>query len=73
MLTLLGFAGEALGLDRMSLANTEKRRTHTLFRQGREYLRGAVDKSSDVVRTLRDAFLALVKHQPTTVEVFGAI
>ena len=39
LLTLLGAAGEGLGMDRLLRANTVKRRTHSLFRQGREYLR----------------------------------
>ncbi len=34
LLTLLGAAGESLGYDRHLKANTEKRRTHSLFRQG---------------------------------------
>lgn len=34
LLTLLGATGEALGYDRMLKANTVKRRTHSLFRQG---------------------------------------
>lgn len=34
LLTVLGATGEALGYDRMLKANTEKRRTHSLFRQG---------------------------------------
>ena len=34
LLTLLGATGEALGYDRMLRANTVKRRTHSLFRQG---------------------------------------
>jgi hypothetical protein len=33
-LTLLGEAGEALGMDRHLKVNTVKRRTHSLFRQG---------------------------------------
>jgi hypothetical protein len=36
-LTLLGAAGESLGMDRMLKANTVKKRTHSLFRQGCEY------------------------------------
>jgi hypothetical protein len=35
MLTLLGAAAEAAGLDRYLKANTVKRRTHSLYRQGR--------------------------------------
>jgi len=37
LLTLLGQAGESLGMDRMLKANTVKRRTHSLFRQGCAY------------------------------------
>ena len=33
-LTILGAAGESLGLDRMLKSNTSKHRTHSLFRQG---------------------------------------
>ena len=35
LLTMLGAAGESLGYDRWLKANTVKRRTHSLFRQGR--------------------------------------
>lgn len=35
LLTVLGATGEAMGYDRMLKANTLKRRTHSLFRQGR--------------------------------------
>ena len=34
LLTLLGGAGESLGMDRHLKSNTVKRRTHSLFRQG---------------------------------------
>lgn len=34
LLTLLGSAGETLGMDRLLKANTVKRRTHSLLRQG---------------------------------------
>jgi hypothetical protein len=34
LLTLLGAAGEALGMDRLLKSNTAKTRTHSLFRQG---------------------------------------
>ena len=34
LLTLLGAAGESLGMDRHLKVNTTKRRTHSLFRQG---------------------------------------
>ena len=41
-LTLAGMASEKLGIDRIIKANTEKKRTHSLFRQGREVLTGAL-------------------------------
>ena len=34
LLTLLGAAGESLGMDRHLKSNTAKHRTHSLFRQG---------------------------------------
>jgi hypothetical protein len=34
LLTLLGAVGERLGMDRLLKANTSKKRTHSLFRQG---------------------------------------
>jgi Transposase DDE domain len=34
LLTMLGAAGESLGMDRQLKTNTSKRRTHSLFRQG---------------------------------------
>jgi hypothetical protein len=34
LLTMLGAAGEALGMDRLLKSNTAKTRTHALFRQG---------------------------------------
>ncbi len=73
LLTLLGAAGEALGLDRMLRANTVARRTHSLVRQGREYLRGAIGKLRDAATKLRRAFMDLVRHQPRTEEAFGEI
>ena len=37
LLTLLGAAGESLGMDRWLKVNTAKKRTHSLLRQGQEY------------------------------------
>src|ERR1700756_3207727 len=34
LLTMLGTAGESLGMDRLLKSNTSKTRTHSLFRQG---------------------------------------
>ncbi len=73
LLTLLGAAGEALGLDRLLRANTSTRRTHSLFRQGREYLRGTLGKAAGTARNLRAAFADAFRNQPHSREVFGEI
>ena len=41
LLTTLGHAGDKMGLDKQLRANTAKKPTHALYRQGREYVRGA--------------------------------
>jgi hypothetical protein len=66
--TLLGKAGEKLGLDRLLRANTSRRRTHSLFRQGREYLAGVV---SSVVGRLRDHFFKLLKRHASCGDVLA--
>jgi hypothetical protein len=42
LLTLVGTVSENFGLDRLLRANTSKVRTHSLFRQGREIVAGAL-------------------------------
>jgi hypothetical protein len=72
LLTLLGVAGENLGLDRRLRANTVTRRTHSLFRQGREYLRMLVAGARHLVELLRD-FQRLLRRQPLTRATFAQI
>lgn len=72
LLTLLGAAGEHLGLDRLLRANTVKRRTHSLFRQGREYLRMLVAGGRRGLDVLRE-FHRLFRRQPLTRTTFGQI
>jgi hypothetical protein len=71
LLTLLGAAGESLGLDRGLRANTVKRRTHSLFRQGREYIAGAIGRLADAARRLLESFRALVVRQPYVRSLWG--
>jgi hypothetical protein len=75
LLTLLGAAGEALGLDKRLRANTLKkpRRTHSLFRQGREYMRGVFGKGKNVLRRLRRKFLRLLSQHASSQEVYAWI
>jgi len=42
LLTLIGIESENLGCDRLLRANTSTKRTHSLFRQGREIVAGAL-------------------------------
>jgi Transposase DDE domain len=72
LLTLLGAAGEHLGLDRLLRANTVKRRTHSLFRQGREYLRMLSTGARRLLDLLR-AFHHLLRRQPLSRATFGQI
>jgi hypothetical protein len=72
LLTLLGAAGENLGLDRLLRANTVKRRTHSLFRQGREYLRKLLAGHPRLGHLLRE-FQRLLRQQPLTRASFGQI
>lgn len=70
LLTFLGRAGETLGLDQKLKANTVRRRTHSLFRQGREYLRGIL---GSYVRDLSHAFLDLLRGHPLQTETYAWI
>ena len=45
LLTLLGAAGESLGMERYLKANTSKRRTYSLFRQGCMYYKALPNMS----------------------------
>jgi hypothetical protein len=72
LLTLLGAAGESLGLDRRLRANTVNRRTHSLFRQGREYLRMLIAGSSHLAKLLND-FQRLLRRQPLTRATYAEI
>ena len=61
LLTLLGAAGEQVGLDRMLKANTVKRRTHSLLRQGWHYYRALPMMKPERLEPLIEAFAELVR------------
>jgi hypothetical protein len=69
--TLLGAAGERIGLDRLLRANTVKNhRTHSLFRQGCEYLRGVNDRTLAPLRAVFfDLLRAYVRNDETYAEI----
>jgi hypothetical protein len=57
---LTGAAGEQLGLDRLLRPNTITRRTHSLLRQGREYMAGVAGNfAADIKRTVHMLWDAL--------------
>lgn len=69
-LTLLGSAGEGLGLDKQLRANTATKRTHSLFNQGCQYFAGVCAKCADA---LHAAFIALVEGMPHESRTYAVI
>ena len=61
---------EQLGRDRELKANTSKKRTHSLFRQGREYL---ADRLHRCVAELRLCFAELLKAHPLQASTYALI
>jgi hypothetical protein len=64
--TLVGAAGESLGLDRKQRANTVKTRPHSLFRQERDYIAGV---KNDVVCRIQQLLMSL--SSPAVLARFG--
>src|SRR6185437_6227597 len=73
LLTLLGAAGERLGMERHLKANTSKRRTYSLFRQGCFYYQALPNMREAELRPLIELFAQLVIEQPVFREVFGLV
>ena len=73
LLTLLGAASEAAGLDRFLKVNTVKRRTHSLFRQGCYWYACLPTMREDWLRPLMDAFDKLVREHAFLTDIFGVI
>ena len=59
ILTVLGTVGEKLKYDRKLRANTVKHRTHSLYRQGKEYIKGVMDV---YVTRFKRLFSQLIKN-----------
>ena len=73
LLTLLGAAGESLGYDRHLKANTVKRRTHSLFRQGTMLYELLPNMPEHRLRPLVERFGQMLLEQPTFTKVFGTL
>ena len=71
LLTLLGAAGESLGMDRMLKANTVKTRTHSLFRQGCHYYASIPAMKQTLLNPLVQRFGEYVLRQPVYVHAFS--
>ena len=73
LLTLLGAAGESLGLDMKMKANTVKTRTHSLLNQGLFYFDSLLNMRAERARPLMQRFDELLHQHAATREIFGLI
>ena len=71
LLTVLGAAGESLGMDRMLKANTSKKRTHSLFRQGCHYYASIPAMKQEQLEPLVRRFGEYVLREPVYAHAFG--
>jgi len=73
LLTLLGAASEAAGLDRYLRANTAKKRTHSLFRQGSYWYSAIPNLREKRLRPLMEAFGKIVVEHQLSSDIVGVI
>jgi hypothetical protein len=73
LLTLLGAAGEALGMDRLLKSNTVKRRVHSLFRQGCLYYDAIPNMPELTLRPLMERFINLIAENKVTDAIFRVV
>jgi len=73
ILTLLGAAGESIGLDRGLKANTVKHRTLSLFKQGYYYYHQLAKMKQDNAELLLNAFQQMIEEHKQIVNILGII
>jgi hypothetical protein len=73
LLTLLGAASEAAGLDRYLRANTAKKRTHSLFRQGSYWYTALPNLREERLHPLMEAFGKIVMEHQLSRDIVGVI
>lgn len=73
LLTLLGAAGERVGLDRTLKANTVKRRVHSLFKQGLFWYAALPQMPAGRRKKLMRAFDQIVKEHKVFRDAFGLV
>jgi hypothetical protein len=73
LLTILGAAGESLGMDRQLRTSTAKRRVHSLFRQGCLLYDLIPNMPEERLRPLIEKYQDLLGQNATFAEAFGVI
>jgi hypothetical protein len=73
LLTLLGAASEACGFDRYLKANTVKKRTHSLFRQGSYWYQALPNLPEERIGPLMEAFGKIVAEHEVSRDLLGVI
>ena len=73
LLTLLGAAGESLGMDHHLKANTLKYRTHSLFRQGCLLYDLIPNMPTERLKPLMQRFAEFMRQHRTFSDVFCAV
>lgn len=73
LLTLLGAAGESLGMDRHLKVNTAKRRTHSLFRQGCMLYELIPNMPEVRLRPLVERFGVYINQHPDLNQTFSCV
>jgi len=74
LLTLLGAAGESIGLDRGMKANTSKARSHSLLNQGGHYLRCIPNmRREDELNRLMEKYRELLCEHEAFSGIFGYV
>ena len=73
LLTLLGAAGEACGLDRLMKTNTSKKRTMSLLNQGINLYAAIPMMGDEKLARLMTAFDAVVRQHEIFRSVFGIL
>ena len=71
LMTLLGAAGENLGLDRLLKANTTTKRTHSLLRQGYMWYNHIPNMPEERLRPLMTEFNTILQEHSVFKKVFG--
>ena len=73
LLTMLGAAGEACGMDRMLKSNTVKTRTMSLFNQGSYWYSASRNMREDRLLMLMTEFGKILSAHAALKQIFGVI